>query len=99
MPMPKCQRCRKEWSWIETIKSSFITSGKGMDCPHCKKKQHLTAKSRKRSTISMFVIISPLAFFYNVSPLIGFASLIGACLVYMGVWPYFVELTNQEKSA
>lgn len=96
--MPKCNGCRRKWSWFETIKSSFVLNGLDMKCPYCKKRQYLTAKSKKKSAMSVFFIISPVALFYNLSPSMGLASLIGACLFYIGISPYLVEFSNKKGS-
>lgn len=96
--MPKCKSCGKQWGWKDTVKSSLATGVKGMVCPYCKKQQYLTAKSKKRCTMYMFFIISPLALFYNSSVTFGFIALIAACMLYMAIWPSLVELSNQEDS-
>ncbi|WP_120189184.1 TIGR04104 family putative zinc finger protein [Ammoniphilus oxalaticus] len=96
--MPTCQSCKRKWTWKETIKTSLALKDSSMNCPHCSKLQYLTAKSKKRSTMSMFFIIAPLAIFFNDSPFIGLVALIVTCLLFMGIWPFLIELSNKKES-
>jgi len=97
MPLPKCQSCKKEWGYKESLKSTW-DFGKNMNCPYCKRKQYLTAKSRKNSMMIMFFIISPLALFFNSSQLWGLVALVLACVVYIGIWPFIIQLSNKEET-
>ncbi|SFG68457.1 cxxc_20_cxxc protein [Halobacillus alkaliphilus] len=96
--MPVCKSCKEEWTWGETMKKSF-TLAAGITCPHCEKKQYLTASSRKKSSLSIFLI--PLVMlisllFDNSSPLFLF-FLIGIGALVMSIQPFIMELSNEEE--
>lgn len=96
--IPTCQNCHKKWSWKQTFKRSF-TLGGGMICPYCEKKQYLTARMRKRSTIIPF-IITPLIMlgnlFFGPSYVFVFA-LLSLLPLFLGAYPFFIELSNEEE--
>ncbi|RSL30702.1 hypothetical protein D7Z54_24710 [Salibacterium salarium] len=96
--MPTCQNCGKTWSWRQTCKKSFTLKSE-MKCPRCEEKQYLTAKSRKKSSALNFtplfaLLLPPL---FNISIVPAFSILLGLCLLSIGLYPLFVELTNQEE--
>ena len=97
--MPTCQSCGKDWSWKQTVKSSF-TLDTGMKCPHCESKQYLTTKARRRSSIFPFIvpllILLPLLFDLSIS--VMFSIFIVFYLVFIGIYPFLIELSNQEES-
>ncbi|MGP4074674.1 TIGR04104 family putative zinc finger protein [Halobacillus sp. K22] len=96
--MPVCKNCKEEWTWGETMKKSF-TLATGITCPYCDRKQYLTASSRKKSSLSIFLI--PLVMFIsllfdNSSPLFLFFLIAIAALV-MSLQPFIMELSNEEE--
>src|SRR5699024_3825172 len=96
--MPTCQNCDKDWSWKQAVKSSF-TLDTGMKCPYCESKQYLTTKARKRS--SMFPFIVPLLillpWFSELSIPAMISIFIGFYLVFLGIYPFLIELSNREE--
>ena len=95
--MPACQNCHSQWSWKETFKRSFVLIG-GMTCPYCGEKQYLTARMRKRSTLIMpivilFILLGNL--FFGPSYIALFAIL-GVIPLSIILYPFFVELSNEE---
>ena len=97
--MPTCQNCHNKWTWKQTFKKSFTLSV-GMTCPYCDKKQYLTARMRKRSTIIPFIIISiimlgNLLFGPSYTALFSLIILIPLFLL---INPFFVELSNEEEA-
>ncbi|MEI3613375.1 TIGR04104 family putative zinc finger protein [Pseudogracilibacillus sp. SO30301A] len=96
--MPTCQNCHKKWSWKQTFKRSF-TLGGGMPCPYCEEKQYLTARLRKRSSIISIILITLIMLgnlFFGPS-YISLFVLLGLIPIYFGVYPLFVEISNQEE--
>lgn len=96
--MPTCQSCFEKWSWKETFKKSF-TLDIGMKCPYCNKMQYYSSRFRKRSSLIPFIIITLIMlgnFIFGPS-YIFFLTLIGLFPLFMGVYPFFVELTNEEE--
>ncbi|WP_404451922.1 hypothetical protein LG329_16465 [Virgibacillus necropolis] len=97
--MATCQNCGKEWSWKQSVKQSF-TLDTGMKCPHCDRKQYLTTKARKRSSIIYFTPSLLLLFLlvFDISSVFTYISLmIGAFLLMVGLYPFFIELSNEEE--
>ncbi|WP_188383818.1 TIGR04104 family putative zinc finger protein [Ornithinibacillus halotolerans] len=96
--MPTCQNCSKEWKWKQTFKKSF-TIKSYIECPYCSEKQYLTAKTRKRSTLPAF--IAPLVLFlkliFNIPIIIVLFILIGVLLATLALYPYIIELSNEEE--
>lgn len=95
--MPECANCGKQWSWKETTKSSF-TLDTGMICPHCGKKQFVTAKSRKWMMIPMFLIPLPLMLtaFFDLTvyaAVILYLTVIALIFILM---PRLTRLANEE---
>lgn len=96
--MPTCKNCHNKWSWKQTFKKSFTLIG-GMTCPYCGKKQYLTARMRKRSTIIPFIIIS-LIMLGNLlfgPSYVALFSLLGLLPLVFIINPFFVELSNEEE--
>ncbi|WP_338025379.1 TIGR04104 family putative zinc finger protein [Caldalkalibacillus thermarum] len=98
MKMPVCQNCGERWTWNQTFKRMF-TLATSMRCPYCEKKQYLTTKSRRRSSFCGFVppltLLLPIIF--DASSLTTIIILIGTSLLMIGIWPFFIELSNQEE--
>ncbi len=96
--MPSCQNCHQKWGWQQTFKKT-CTLSIGMVCDHCGKKQYLTARNRKRSTVIPFLIISLIMLgnlFFGPSYIALFA-LIGLLPIVLLINPFFVELSNEEE--
>ncbi|MDU9694031.1 hypothetical protein O0Q50_22880 [Priestia aryabhattai] len=59
--MTKCSNCDSEWSLGDVWTVGFSTTGK--ECPNCRKKQYISAKTKKWLTLGWvslaFVIIFP----------------------------------------
>lgn len=97
--MPTCQHCHRKWSFKQTLKKSFTLTGE-MTCPYCEEKQYLTARMRKRSTIVPFIIIS----FIMLGNLLFGPSYVALFLLllllplFFIVYPFFVELSNEEET-
>lgn len=96
--MPTCKNCHNKWSWKQTFKESFTLIG-GMTCPYCGKKQYLTARMRKRSTIIPFIIISQIMLgnlLFGPS-YVALFSLLGLLPLVFIINPFFVELSNKKE--
>src|SRR5690625_2590474 len=97
--MATCQNCYKNWSWKQTFKRSFTLSDE-MICPFCQKKQYVTSRIRKWSTIIpliiVFLIMTGNLFF--VPSYVTVFALLGVLPLFFGIYPFFVELTNQEEN-
>jgi len=96
--MPKCQNCKRQWSYIETLKCTW-DFGKNMKCSYCGRQQYLTKESRKKTMMTMFFMIAPLALFFNSSQLLGLGALAVICVLYILIWPFLVELSSKENSS
>src|SRR5699024_2874960 len=96
--MPTCQNCGKDWRWKQTVNSSF-TLDTGMKCPHCESKQYLTTKARNRSSIFPFIVPlhNLLVLFFNLSISVMLSIFVVFYLVFIGIYPFLIELSNQEK--
>lgn len=96
--MPTCKNCHNQWTWSQTFTRSFTLIGE-MTCPYCSKKQYLTARMRKRSTIIPFILIFLIMFgnlLFGPSYIALFALLSLLPLVFI-ITPFFVELSNEEE--
>lgn len=95
--MPTCQHCGKEWSWKQTIKTSF-TLGTVLTCPHCEHQQFITKQSRWRMNVLNFIIplnlLLPLLF--DIPPVVTLFSLFGTGALIILIHPFFVQLSNTE---
>ncbi|GAB4074859.1 hypothetical protein GCM10028778_23620 [Barrientosiimonas marina] len=67
----------------QTFKKSF-TLDTGMVCPYCGEKQYVTQRSRKKN--ALYAFIAPVLLL-----------LILFILIYLGVYPNLVELSNEEE--
>ncbi|WP_368859653.1 TIGR04104 family putative zinc finger protein [Halalkalibacter sp. APA_J-10(15)] len=74
--LPTCHNCQKHWTWKQTIRSG-CTIDRGMKCPYCQNKQHLTATSRKRMFLLTIVSILPLLLpMFHVPAIIPFILIV-----------------------
>ncbi len=96
--MPTCRNCDREWSWKQTFKKMF-TLDIAMECPYCGEKQYYTKQAKKRTALltffTPFIILLSL---FDISPylLVGFYFIY--CLSIMGIFPFLIELSNEEES-
>ncbi|HLR52140.1 MAG TPA: TIGR04104 family putative zinc finger protein [Candidatus Avamphibacillus sp.] len=96
--MPTCQNCKSKWSWKQTFKKSF-TLDTAMTCPYCGEKQYVTSRTRNISTMITMMIITIVMLmniFFGPSFIFVFI-LIGSIPFMVGLYPYWVELSNKEK--
>lgn len=96
--MPTCQNCHYKWSWKQTLKKSFILS-EGMTCPYCEKKQYITSRARKRSTVIPFLV--PLIMLGNLIFGTSYFSLIALIILIpfiFVIYPFIIELSNKEEA-
>lgn len=96
--MPVCQNCKRTWSWKQTFKKSF-TLNHSMICDYCGAKQYVTTRTRKTSSMITFVtlpVIMLMNFFWGPS-FIFVLALVVLIPIYLGIYPFFVELSNQEE--
>lgn len=96
--MPTCQQCKKKWTWKQSFKNSFRINS-GMKCPYCNETQYITTRFRKRS--ANLHILLPLSILipvlFPVSPLMTLYILVGLTAIGLGIYPLFMELTNEEE--
>ncbi|OZU87113.1 hypothetical protein CIL03_18170 [Virgibacillus indicus] len=96
--MPTCQNCSHIWTWKETVKKSF-TLDTGMNCPNCWKKQYVTSRSRKKT--AMFSFLAPALLLMNLffgSSVVILILLIASIPFFFGIYPFFLELSNEEEA-
>lgn len=95
--MPTCQNCDNEWSWKQTCKKYF-TLDTGMACPYCGEKQYVTSRSRKKSSIFLFIgpALMLINLFFGPSLIVLFI-LLGSFPLIVGVYPLMIELTSKEE--
>ncbi|WP_368652468.1 TIGR04104 family putative zinc finger protein [Ornithinibacillus sp. 4-3] len=96
--MPTCQYCGQKWSWKQTFKQTFRLDNR-MTCSCCGKKQYLTKRARLKSTFIPFsmvtlVMISNLVFGPSY---IAFFILLCLLPLFLGIYPFFVELSKEEE--
>nr|WP_106783567.1 TIGR04104 family putative zinc finger protein [Lysinibacillus timonensis] len=95
--MPTCQHCGTEWSFKQTLKKMF-TFTTAMQCPHCNEKQYYTKRARKRTALlsfaSPFIILLNL---FDISAYLLVGTFVLYCVFVMGVYPFLVELSNEEE--
>lgn len=97
--MPTCQNCGHKWSWTKTWKLS-LTLDHGMICPNCGKKQYVTNRTRKMNAV-MTLVITTLMLLVNIifgSAPVLFIVLIVVFLLYIGLYPLWLELSNEEET-
>ena len=96
--MPTCQNCHTAWSWKQTFKKSF-TLNTAMICPYCGENQYVTSRTRKTSSMITSItlaVIMLLNVFWGPS-LIFVMALVASIPIYLGSYPFLVELSNQEE--
>lgn len=95
--MPKCQNCGTIWTWGQTV-SRLFTLGESLTCPSCRQEQFMTMESRKKT--SSFVFAAPLIMFisvaFGIDPFVSLALFLASFLVIMGIYPFFIELTDER---
>ncbi|WP_163528827.1 TIGR04104 family putative zinc finger protein [Halobacillus ihumii] len=96
--MPNCQNCGRNWSWRQTFKRS-LSFRISMDCPHCKEKQYITSKVRKRSSLIPFLTapIIMLSVYLDFSTVASFSILAGMLILLIVFYPFMIELSNEEE--
>lgn len=94
--MPTCQNCGKEWTWKQTVKTLFRFR---LKCPHCGKRQYLTAMSKFRT--SMFglipIIALPIFELFNVSWWMIGVLMTPVLIVICIAIPYMIEVSNEDE--
>ncbi|MGM0898897.1 MAG: TIGR04104 family putative zinc finger protein [Bacillota bacterium] len=95
--MPKCQNCGVTWTWGQTVCRLF-TLGDSLKCPACRKEQFLTTEARKRT--SLFVFAAPFIMFisvaFGIDPFVSLALFALSFLFILGIYPFFIELTDER---
>ncbi|MBT2581337.1 TIGR04104 family putative zinc finger protein [Planococcus sp. ISL-109] len=95
--MPKCQNCGDKWTWGQTVLRLF-TLGDSLKCPFCQQEQFLTLAARKKT--SLFVFAAPLIMFisvaFGIEPFASLALFGLSFLFIMGIYPFFIELTDER---
>ncbi|WP_211653111.1 TIGR04104 family putative zinc finger protein [Planococcus alpniumensis] len=95
--MPKCQNCGTTWTWGQTVCRLF-TLGDSLTCPACRQAQYVSMESRKKT--SLFVFAAPLIMFisvaFGIDPFVSLALFLASFLVIMGIYPFFIELTDER---
>lgn len=96
--MPTCQTCHKEWGWKQTVRKSF-TLDTGMTCPYCGEKQYVTAKARKRNSLTVLLIplILLISFVFDISLILRLVLLVTVGILMIGTYPFFIELSDKEE--
>lgn len=69
-------------------------------CPYCEEKQYLTSRVRKRGTIIPFIIMAliMLSNLFLGPSYIFLIALLSILPLFLGVYPFFIELSNKEES-
>lgn len=96
--MPTCQNCHRKWSWIQTFKKSF-TLDNGMYCPYCETKQYVTPRARKKAIIIPFIVLAIVMISNMIlgPSLFYLFILIGAIPLLIILYPFWIELSNENK--
>ncbi|WP_313467514.1 TIGR04104 family putative zinc finger protein [Carnobacterium sp.] len=96
--MPTCQNCKNKWGWKETFKKTFTTDP-AMKCPYCGEKQYTSLKTRKWSLLFSMLPLLPLLLniFLDISLLMMIGLIIGSGILYICLYPFVLELSNQEE--
>lgn len=96
--MPTCKTCETEWTWKESIKASWKSSG-AMRCPHCQSDQYATPKSRQRMTLITWLVLLPLPFtaIFDVPLLYTTGIIIVLFAIGLSLIPKAMELSNEYK--
>jgi CXXC-20-CXXC protein len=71
-----------------------------MPCPYCGEKQYLTSKSRKRSSLPVFIIpfLIFIPYFFDISLFAVISIYAGVGIGIMCIYPLLIELSNQEEA-
>ena len=98
--MPNCENCGQKWQWKTIVLNTLKLTNK-VSCPYCGKTQYIVPKSRKISGISSFlpaliIILSTLIFDLEVGGIFSLAAAI--IIVFLGLYPFLVKLSNENKA-
>ncbi|AYV71651.1 hypothetical protein M1D49_18525 [Bacillus sp. PK3-056] len=98
--MRTCQNCDQKWTWKQTLKSSFTLDNK-LICPHCREKQYVTSRTRGITFMATILIITfTLLSNLLLGPSFVFVViLISFILIVLGLYPFWVELSNKETGS
>src|SRR5690625_6620454 len=96
--MPECKNCGKKWKWSDAIKRIF-SLGTAIMCPYCEEKQYLTNQSRRKMGIMHMLLpmLILLPVFIDISFLVGFGVFAAAAIVVFSIYPFIMELTDEEE--
>lgn len=96
--MPTCQNCHNKWSWKETIKKT-TTLNPEMICPYCGEKQFQTQKSKGKIAMLTPIVLLPLLIqiFFDVPGVILFSLFPILFVLVIVLYPFFVDLSSEEK--
>ncbi|WP_052651911.1 TIGR04104 family putative zinc finger protein [Planococcus massiliensis] len=92
-----CENCKTEWTWKQTLKSSFVLTT-SMTCPYCGEKQYATPKSKKRTFLLNMLILLPLLLqaLFEMGVWTTFSLMIGFFILVMISMPFWMSVQNEE---
>ena len=94
--MAACKNCGKEWTWKQTVVTLFRFR---LICPHCGKRQYLTAASKSKTGLFGFIPIISMPIFnlFHVSWwLIGIIMTPVLIVIWIS-YPYMIEFSNEDE--
>ncbi len=95
--MPKCQNCKYEWGWWDTVKIGFKNNKK---CLNCHKRQYVTPNVKRSHFLYYFVpsivllICNPLL---NLNDTVFLSIAFLFVLIMIVTMPYTIKLTNEQE--
>ena len=95
--MPKCQDCKYEWAWWDTVKIGFKNNKK---CLNCHKRQYVTSNV-KRSHVLYYLV--PGIVLLICKPLLNLSASVFLSIAFLFVIimivtiPYTIKLSNEEE--
>ncbi|TKD72394.1 TIGR04104 family putative zinc finger protein [Pseudalkalibacillus hwajinpoensis] len=94
--MPVCQNCGYEWRWSESLKLTFNYKS---TCPNCNKKQYLTPKARKRSSLTSMLVLIPLACSIVINMSLSFYLVFSLVIFSITILlsPIYIQLSNEDE--
>ncbi|MDQ1143853.1 CXXC-20-CXXC protein [Bacillus sp. SORGH_AS 510] len=96
--MPTCQKCRKNWTWFDSIKKLLIFR-KSMKCNHCGEIQYQSSSSRNKTSLFVLlpIITIPFSVIFDLSLNTVLLLELILIVVVLFAMPLFLKLTDKEE--
>lgn len=95
--MPTCENCGKAWTWKQTVITLFRFQ---LICPHCSKRQYLTATSKIKASMFGFIpiIVLPIRNLFHIPWWLLGLLMIPLLIISWISYPYIIEVSNEKEA-